>query len=139
MLHARGSRALTSTKVVIAAAQIRATPSVRENLRRIKRNVKSAAEKGADVVVFPETALTGYFADYIESVKPTEVQAALEEIQQVCRDEKMSTIVGAPVYAANGEIRNSALIFGPDGELIGEQAKVRCCFRNAYLFDCMPL
>ena len=100
---------------VLACAQIRAVPCISENLESIKRNIIAASSHGADVVAFPETALTGYFPDVIQNADPAVVRVALQEIAETCGDAKISAIVGSPVYD-DGLIRNSALVFGPEGE-----------------------
>jgi predicted amidohydrolase len=97
--------------------------------------IGEASGRGADVVCFPETALTGYFPEIIASASQDELDAGRSIIAAACKCHAISAIVGAPVFTkstgahkvgeGNHSVTNSALVFGPDGMLIGEQAKLQ--------------
>lgn len=132
-----GSR---SNHAVVAAAQIRATKCIDTNLKCIVDNIIDAADKGSDIVCFPETALTGYFPETILNTTSTKIQEAIDTISSTCRTTEISAIVGSPMFTDNGEMTNSALVFSSDGTLIGEVAKVfrivcQSCF-NLFTGSC---
>lgn len=53
-----------------------------KNLNRMKGYIEAAASEGANLIVFPEMALTGY-DDEEDKAKPDKMQSKLAE---VCRD-----------------------------------------------------
>ena len=55
----------SSRRAFLATAQIRASKSVERNAAAMERKIREAAAAGADCVVFPEMALTGYFSDVV--------------------------------------------------------------------------
>lgn len=68
-----------------------------QNSEKIKKSIKEAEDNGAELVIFPELAVTGYpprdfleFDDFI-----TKSKQAVEEIASECRT--TAAIVGAPV------------------------------------------
>lgn len=73
------------------------------NKNKIITGIKSAAASGAELVVFPELALTGYpprdfleFEDFIKSC-----EEGMEEIAQACRG--IAAVVGAPSRNETGK------------------------------------
>jgi len=81
--------------------------------------LKTVEEADADIVVFPEMALTGYHADF--AVKAAE--RAFEKIAAACRLSYTTAIVGTG--CAVEDIRYIQIrIFGSDGTLVGTQEKL---------------
>jgi len=103
------------------------------NLNRIKGYIEAAAKRGADIILFPETALTGYDID--EEVKMHKENAetipgpSTNEIAQLTRKYGVYVIVGmAEKDKDNPEIiYNSVAIVGPEG-VIDSYAKIHPAF-----------
>jgi deaminated glutathione amidase len=105
----------------IATSQFAVGSSIRRNGRQICRYVKEAADAGADVVHFPESALSGYagidfsnFVDYNWDLLKTET----EKIQQAAARNKIYVTFGS-AHKINGSDRpyQSLYLVNPKGQI----------------------
>ncbi|MCD8282759.1 MAG: NAD(+) synthase [Prevotella sp.] len=94
-----------------------AIPSVRVadvdyNVRQIKLLIDKAAERGVEILCFPELCITGYTCqDLFRSTGLLDsAAAAIDDLQSYCRDLPMAVIAGAPVRKGN-RLANTAVIF----------------------------
>lgn len=101
-----------------------------DNLRRIKGYIRSAAKQGADIIVFPETALTGYGVkdDYPEMQHlnaETVPGASTIEIAELTMEYGVYVVLGMPErdLSDTSVIYNSAAVIGPEG-VIGAYRKI---------------
>ncbi|MFE3108582.1 carbon-nitrogen hydrolase family protein [Kitasatospora indigofera] len=84
--------------------------------------IREAATAGARVVLFAEKFLSGYEPALItadprrHAVQPADPRLA--PIADACRERAVTAVVGAAVRDEAGELRVSALVVGPDGELV---------------------
>ena len=119
----RIGRIMSSLRLVLA--QLNATVGdIGGNSRQIEAGLEEARALGADIVVFPEMAITGYPAEDL-LLKPDFIRAAreaLEALQPAARG--VIAIIGLP-YAeadadadADGALYNTAAVL-QDGELVG--------------------
>jgi len=117
-------------KMKIAAVQM--DPKImgkRANLDKILLEAKSAASNGADLVVFPECALTGYvFTSREEAMPFTETipGPSTDELAVCCRELGVHVIVGLLEVDAD-KCFNAAILVGPQG-LIGKYRKIHLPF-----------
>lgn len=97
---------------------------VAHNLGQCLTYLNDAAERGCDLVVFPECALSGYmFADRAAAqfaAVPIDGDA-VDRLSNECRRLDLHCVVGVLV-AAEDEMWNSALLLGPRG-LVGRYDK----------------
>lgn len=98
---------------LVALAQLNATVGdFHGNSEKIERMAREAAERGADVLLTPELALTGYPAEDL-ILRPAFIEQqrqALESLAQRLADlPKLAVVVGHLHYAA-GQIYNSASV-----------------------------
>lgn len=100
--------------VKIAAAQIACSRDMNENIRKILGHIAEAAEQGADVVVFPELAVTGARSDDISAARQSELDDALNRIRNAAKEGSVYVIVGMP-YDVDGARRNCAFVIADDG------------------------
>ena len=99
----------------IAAAQtVPRRGDVDANLAEHLRLVPVAAERGAQILVFPELSLTGYELDLAESLAFSPNDARLELLTRAAATSGMILVVGAPVRA-EGHLYLGALILHPNG------------------------
>lgn len=105
---------------------------VQANVKRIGEYIEALAQRGANIVVFPETALSGY--DY-EKDQDLEMHRRLsvtlpgsitDEIAAITRKYQVYAAVGAPEND-NGTIYNSAFVCGPEG-YVGKYRKIHLPF-----------
>jgi len=117
--------ARVSAGVRVAAAQF--GPSlgdVEGNLARIDRLMAEAARHAANLVVFPECAITGYcFPDRAAALATalTDDDAVIQLLVQRCRAHHVECVVGALVRAGD-HLQNAAFLLGPAG-VIGRYDK----------------
>lgn len=85
------------------------------NFARLERDVRSLAERGVDLIVFPEAFLTGYCAGTREAAWDLTLEATSPVISQI---EALAESVGVGIVAGFAErdgdaIRNTALLCEP--------------------------
>jgi 5-aminopentanamidase len=97
------------------------------NRARIIAQLKEAATRAAEIVIFPECALTGYCFDSLAEAaafaEPMDGPSA-QVIAAVCRETGTHAVVGF-IERAGDECYNAALLIGPAGS-VG-------CYRKAHL------
>src|SRR4051812_45058434 len=101
----------------VAAVQMKFAPSIDENLELIDRRVKEAARKGADVVLFPECATTGYACDFTKLTR-AQIASALLKVAASARDAKINVLVGSAAHLKRG-LANCLIAFDRSGREAG--------------------
>lgn len=122
----------------------------KHNLSRMLAIADTAGSQGTDVLVFPETALTGYDDD-IQSDRANKMHRRLAEtvpgqatlkMQEICEKYGMYAVFGLP-ERENEKVFNSAAVCGPKG-IIGTARKIHLPFseknwadngENPFMFD----
>ena len=100
---------------------------VMTNLRRIIARIRAAREKGAELVIFPECALTGYCFDSLAEARPFAEPLdgpAAQAIAAACRETGIYAVVGF-IEQAEASFYNAAMLVGPEG--------IAGCYRKAHL------
>jgi predicted amidohydrolase len=95
--------------VTVAVAQMDVRPDLEANLAQMAELLGVAKARGADLVVFPELALTGREA----RSTPAELGAAVARMQAAARQAAACVVFGMP----SGR-HDSAVVLGPDGALL---------------------
>ncbi|OGO05877.1 MAG: hypothetical protein A2Y73_01380, partial [Chloroflexi bacterium RBG_13_56_8] len=110
----------------IAAAQIAIDDKIDENLVRISESIRRAAAEGAEMVLFPETALTGYSPDIGRGRKPDEwpsIHEGLESIRRLARQLRIWVVMGSEAWE-NGAWMNRLYAYSEDGKCVATYDKV---------------
>jgi len=110
---------MRSKRITLAVAQMREGARIDENLRQIARIADKAQKAGADILCFPECALTGYGPVYHKSpldLEPEEVEGAVTRVRRVARETRVAIIMGTQLPLEGGW-SNSALLVRPDGRI----------------------
>jgi len=91
----------------------------RYNTEKIIEAMKAAAERGSQLVVFPELAVTGCTCGdlFLQKSLQTAAHRSLTEIMDASRDLNLVTVVGLPV-ASDGRLYNCAAVVCK-GEVLG--------------------
>jgi predicted amidohydrolase len=101
----------------IAAAQIACSRQIDENVAKIVEAIHAASAEQADIVVFPELAVTGALEADILHAAQAELEPALATICRAAREAKIHVVCGLPWQ--EGEQRyNSAAVIDPQGKLL---------------------
>ena len=110
--------AVPEVQLTVAAAQMACSRDIGENLTSFRRLVAEAKTGGADVVAFPELAVTGPLQEDIRAATEARLEGALAEVQSIARDAGLTVAFGMPGRGSGETLCNSAFVVGPDGSLL---------------------
>jgi len=116
----------------LAAVQMNSRPSVQANLETIQQYVEAASRGGAQVVLFPECAVTGYRRNFCD-IRPDPIDEACRVVAEVARRFSISVLMGTPVYRS-GRWYNALLTFDRRGRRIHEYDKIHLTRWDARFF-----
>lgn len=111
----------TAKTLRIAAVQMKFANSIDGNLGKIEDAAAQAAKAGADAVLFPECATTGYGFDF-GSLRPADIRRCLTAVGEIAARLKTHLLVGSPVFAGR-RLFNGLTVFNRDGRLVHVYAK----------------
>lgn len=114
----------------IATVQTHVTENVTKNGSLIRRMIKQAHLRGADIVHFCEGALSGYTQEQLgrpENINFTQIRFEIASIQNLARTYKIWVVMGC-AHELSGEHRphNSLYIISDEGEIINRYDKRKC-------------
>jgi predicted amidohydrolase len=112
----------------VAAVQMRSSRSLAENLSGITNSIYQCARQGARVVVFPECALSGYFADVVTNLSAEAITAAQQQVAEACRASGTYAVVGS-AWREGDKLFNSALVIAPAGTVVERYHKIHLAER----------
>jgi predicted amidohydrolase len=116
--------------VRVAVAQIETVLlDPQANLQKIDRWTQTAADRGADLVVFPECAITGYdlSAEEASHVAESIPGPRTKRLAELCAKRDILVVVGTLEEAGEGNLFNTALLMGPEG-VLGKYQKTHLPF-----------
>lgn len=102
-----------------AVAQMVFAPTLERNLEQIAQATRAAARAGADVILFPECATTGYAIDF-DALDSATLRAALREVGRLAADGGIQILVGSAIEDGRRRF-NGLVVFDRRGR-----------FRHAY-------
>jgi predicted amidohydrolase len=97
------------TDIAVAAIQIPQSANLERNLEAMVEAIGKAAGSKADLVAFPELALTG--GELVQT------GGAVERIRAAARTNNITVVAGMP-RSSRGRWYNSAIVAGPDGTIL---------------------
>ena len=95
--------------------------SIAGNLEKIERAAIKAVADGADAVLFPECATTGYACDF-GALKPAVLRQSLHSVAAVAARLRVNLLVGSPIFAGR-KLYNALVVFDRCGRLVHAYAK----------------
>lgn len=110
--------AMGKDSLTIASVQAPVSTVVAENLERLLGYIGKATEAGADVVVFPETALSGFDRETIEGLDWEALTEAEARLAKEAADRKINLLFGSATRRAEGRPYNSAVVIDRSGREI---------------------
>jgi predicted amidohydrolase len=116
------------TEVNVALAQTSSKVGDKEtNIKTMEKTIKEAKRKGANLIIFPELALTGYvIRDLVyELAEPVPTGPSVREITKTAKRQNVHVIFGMienSVKAAS-VLHNTAVLVGPRG-FVGKYQKM---------------
>jgi omega-amidase len=124
---------MNAGKFTVAVAQMRFRPPVAANMRWITGVIRAAAGLGADAVLFPECATTGYNVDF-RKIPAAAIEDACDEIRAAARAASCGVIVGCPTMLRNRR-RNSVLVYDRRGREVFRYDKTHLTARDQKSFQ----
>jgi len=118
--------------LTIAAAQMVFRPHIDQNVAWITDTIHRSAKSGADVILFPECAVTGYNCDFTR-VRRGDIDAASGRIADAARRSRCNVLVGSPTFAGRKRF-NSLLVFDRRGREVFRYSKMHLTPRDARVF-----
>lgn len=108
----------------IASVQLSVSGDLAENLERILRGIAEAKEAGARVVLFPETALSGFDSQTIATLDGDAVARAMARVAEAAGRHEVYVIYGCATPSGQERPYNSAIVVGPDGREVTRYHKM---------------
>ncbi len=111
------------------------TDSIEQNLASLRRGIEQAAEQGVQLLVTPETSLTGLFPRRRVTKDRSAVAEAERELRKTIRGvpDAPYVVVGLPAWERNPDHRrkltryNVSTLYAPDGHAVSTHAKIHSC------------
>jgi len=114
-------------KFNVALAQISCkVGDKKHNINTMKKNIKQAKEKGANLIIFPELSLTGYLnRDLAYELAEPIPGPSIHSLEEIAKKENTYIVFGMPEQSekAHNVLYNTAVLLGPNG-LIGKYRKM---------------
>lgn len=117
------------TTLQVSCAQLHWGKPLSYNLARTLHFLRAAAELGSRVVLFPEANLTSYYFPYVLTLKPSEVDQALDRVRSTVAELNLWAIVGT-LRRTSDRYLNLAHVIDPAGRISHEYAKVNMAGRD---------
>ncbi|MGB3125835.1 MAG: carbon-nitrogen hydrolase family protein [Pseudomonas sp.] len=107
------------TALTLAAAQsISIAGDVAANIERHLALMRSAAEHGVQLLVFPELSLTGYEPSLAAGLAIAPQDDVLAPLREMAQELRLTAVVGMPIRLTPGSgVLIGALVLGADGSL----------------------
>ena len=119
----------------VGGYQVLNEPSIEQNIEAICRGARRASELGIQLLLTPETSLTGLFAEHEVTQNPEPVKEAEDRLRKFLAELPGAPflVVGLPVWHRDPEhpdrvVRyNVSRVYDPDGEILTDCPKVHSC------------
>ncbi|MFC4651647.1 carbon-nitrogen family hydrolase [Lactococcus nasutitermitis] len=95
-----------------------------KNFEKVGEFTKLAAEKKADVVVFPEMWNTGYALSNLTELADSDGKRTKKFLTELSKKYQINIVGGSVATAKSGKFYNSNYIFDTDGNLVSHYDKV---------------
>ncbi|MBI3878190.1 MAG: carbon-nitrogen hydrolase family protein, partial [Verrucomicrobia bacterium] len=116
----------------VAAVQMKFAATIEENLVKIERAIHNATCRGADAILFPECATTGYNCDFVKLDRAA-VRAALKRTASLAAEHRINVLVGSPVPRGR-RWQNCLVVFDRCGRVVHTYAKCQLTERDRRFF-----
>jgi len=113
------------TPLRLAIAQMPMAWTTTENTAAVLQGLRLAAAGGANIVLFPELAITGFHREIRREAEPDRVAAAWAQVQAAATRHAIAAAVGTPAWVA-GETRprNVLRLVDAQGRVLADVPKI---------------
>lgn len=104
----------------IAAVQMKISSSVKENYEKMKKIVEHVSTSKVDIIVFPESSLTGYLGITILNLDVLDMKVIAEYINRICllaKENNIAIVTGQYIKRC-GMWYNNVLFISNKGEIV---------------------
>ena len=119
-----------SGRLKLATCQFPISADISENARWIRRQIREAAQKGAHLVHFPETALSGYASADHKSLDRLDWQLLRREMQSImalAKQNRVWVVLGSTHRLSKGHMpHNSLYLIDDQGQVVDRYDKRFC-------------
>lgn len=124
----RGTPPSVPEHLHVGGWQIPNRPLLAENLASLKRGIKRAVESGVELLLTPETGLTGLFPNHAATSDAGAIQEAEGDLRRALAGTPGAPflVVGLPVWE-NGIRYNASRVYDPDGGIHYTLRKIHSC------------
>lgn len=113
------------TKLKIAVSQFPVEPDIKSNLGYISKHIRQAIKKEADIIHFPELALSGYETE-INQIDWKLLEDSLQEIRLIAKKDKIHIGIGTHTQSPHkNKPYNSTLLISDQGKIAGNYIKTK--------------
>jgi predicted amidohydrolase len=123
---------MKTSRLAIAVAQMKFRAAIGDNVSWIIEIIHSSAKAGADAILFPECAVTGYNCDFA-TVSGSDIGAALQTIASEARAARCYVLVGSPTFTGRKR-HNSLVVFDRRGRKVFCYSKIHLTARDTRFF-----
>lgn len=123
---------MKSRSLRVAAVQVKFRPTIEANVAHVVACIRAAARRGADAILFPECATTGYRPDF-RGLEPEPAAAACAEVTRAARQSRVAVLLGSPTFRA-GRWFNSLLVHDRRGREVACYSKIHLTAGDARFF-----
>ena len=131
----RGEPSGVAEYLHVGAWQMLNRPSIAENVESLQRGLRQAAQQGVELLVTPETSLTGLFPRHAMTSVPGPIETAERKLRRFIRELKGApyVVVGLPQWRQMGNHEraktryNVSRVYDPDGHVVDTFAKIHSC------------
>lgn len=127
---------MDSKKIKVCSVQVKPVLSDKaENLLRAEKFISEAHEQGCNIIVFPETYLTGYADDQFQELAEHIDGESMKHLSGIAKENNIMIIMGFP-ERIGGNIYNSACVIDTTGEILGAYQKTHLfCEEKSFFKD----
>jgi predicted amidohydrolase len=108
----------------VASVQMEVTDDLDRNLARILRGIDEARCAGARVVLFPETALSGFSKETIAALDWKRLEGAIQQVAEAVKKSDIYAFYGCATPSGAAKPYNTAILVGPDGNEVTRYHKM---------------
>lgn len=121
--------------MIVAAAQIRSiSGDLKGNLEKHLAFAELAADRGVELLFFPELSLTNYEPTIAKQFASGELEDSIARLHQFSRERQLAIAAGAPKQTDRG-IEIAMLWFLADGELRSYSKQILHCDEKPYFVE----
>ena len=94
------------------------------NMLTAEKMTAEASEKGCDIIIFPEVALTGFTMNLEKMAEPADDSESIRFFSNLASEYKIYITFGAALIESDGKVRNRAITIDDNGKVISSYAKI---------------